>query len=156
MPVKITPGTKALRKGRFSQPNGIYFVTIVTEERLPWFSQFDLACVMCRSIKRADETGATRILCWVVMPDHVHLLVEMGEEELSSVIRRLKSGSAVRLNRQIGRKGRFWLPGFHDRGLRREESIKDFARYIIANPLRAKLTKKYGNYPFWDAVWLNQ
>jgi putative transposase len=38
--------------------------------------------------------------------------------------------------------------------LRNEESVIDAARYIIANPLRAGLVKRVGDYPLWDAVWL--
>ena len=35
-----------------------------------------------------------------------------------------------------------------------KKEIKDVARYIVANPLRAGLVEKIGDYPFWDAVWL--
>lgn len=49
-----------------------------------------------------------------------------------------------------------WAPGFHDHALRREESIVDAARYIVLNPVRAGLVRCAGDYPFWDAVWLNR
>jgi len=39
-------------------------------------------------------------------------------------------------------------------GLRKDEDIKNIARYIVANPLRAKPVEKLDNYPLWDAVWL--
>ena len=154
MAKKDDPGTKTLRKGRYSQINGNYLITLVTNERVPWFTKFDLACIMCRCLSLSSVVTDMKILCWVVMPDHVHFLVELHQDDLSSVIRRMKAGSATRLNRQIGRKGRFWQPGFHDRCLRHEDNIKDVARYIIGNPLRSKLCRKYGDYPFWDAVWL--
>jgi hypothetical protein len=49
-----------------------------------------------------------------------------------------------------------WKPGFHDRALRHEDSMVDAARYIVANPLRAGLVERVGDYPFWDAIWLLQ
>ena len=88
------------------------------------------------------------------MPDHVHLLLELGETGLSAVMKRLKARSAVQLNREIGRGGRFWAPGYHDHALRREEDLRSVARYIVANPLRAGLATRAGDYPWWNAAWL--
>lgn len=88
------------------------------------------------------------------MPDHAHLLIDIRNNQLSTVMRRLKSSSALKLNHSIGRQGRFWDVGFHDHGLRKEEDIKGVARYIVGNPLRAGLVKHVGGYPFWNAKWL--
>ena len=93
-------------------------------------------------------------LCWVVMPDHIHLLLQLGEADLGQVVKKLKAQSARRLNHEIGRAGRFWAPGFHDHALRKEEDLKYVARYIVANPLRAGLVKRVASYPYWNAVWL--
>jgi len=148
------PGYRALRKGRYSQPNGIYLVTTVTDQRIPWFQVFSFAHLMCRCLVHPGNLGDARLLCWVVMPDHLHLLIELAETPLPSALNRLKSKSAIALNREIGRQGRFWQPGFHDHALRAEEELLDVARYIVANPLRAGLARRYADYPFWDAVWL--
>jgi len=47
-----------------------------------------------------------------------------------------------------------WQRGFHDHALRAEEDIVGVARYLVANPLRAGLCDKIGNYPYWNAQWL--
>lgn len=49
---------------------------------------------------------------------------------------------------------RVWQRGFHDRALRQEEDLIATARYVVANPLRAGLVDRIGDYPWWDAVWL--
>ena len=148
------PGYRALRKGRHSSPGGIYFVTTNTRGRIPWFSEFRLARIMCRLLHREEGLADAICLCCVVMPDHVHLLVQLNRSPLAAVVNRLKSRSAVLLNREIGRRGGFWAPGFHDHALRREEDIRGAARYIAANPLRAGLVKRLGDYPYWNAAWL--
>jgi len=148
------PGTRALRRGRYSQQNGIYFVTTVTDQRIPWFQVFSFARIMCTSIESPLGMADARGLCWVVMPDHAHLLLQLGRTPLQEVISRLKSRSARLLNSEIGRTGRFWCPGFHDHALRKEEDVIGVARYIIANPIRAGIARKYGDYPFWNAVWI--
>jgi len=148
------PGYRALRKGRYSVPGGIYLVSVVTERRVRWFSEPLLAQVMCQNLHNANALGDSRNLCSVVMPDHFHLLVQLHNLPVQHVINRLKSRSAVLLNREIGRNGRFWAPGFHDHALRREEDLITVARYVVANPLRAGLVKRLGDYPYWNAVWL--
>lgn len=130
------PGNKALRLGRCSQPQGIYFITI------------------SRHLSSPGNTVDAQLLCWVVMPDHIHLLLQLASCPLSRVMDRLKSSSAIILNREIGRNGRFWTLGFYDHALRKEEDIKSTARYIIANPLRAGLVQRVGQYPHWNAIWL--
>jgi REP element-mobilizing transposase RayT len=150
----ISPGRRALRRGRFSQAGGIYLVTTVTDNRIPWFQVFAFAHLMCRNLCQTQDLKGAENLCWVVMPDHVHLLLRLGESELSAVIKRIKARSAVTLNREIGRRGRFWAPGFHDHALRKEEDVVAVARYIVANPLRAGLVKRLGDYPYWNAAWL--
>jgi hypothetical protein len=53
-----------------------------------------------------------------------------------------------------GRCGPLWQTGYHDRAIRDGEDLLPFARYIVANPLRAGLVEKIGDYPLWDASWL--
>jgi len=47
-----------------------------------------------------------------------------------------------------------WQPGFHDHALRKEEDVRAVARYVVANPLRAGLVQRIGDYPHWNAIWL--
>ena len=88
------------------------------------------------------------------MPDHMHWLVQLQGRSLDELMRRIKCNSARRINQQLGRQGALWQEGYHDRALRREEDVLSAARYIVANPLRAGLVKRLGDYPLWDALWL--
>jgi len=95
------------------------------------------------------------MLAWVLMPDHVHWLLQLGEtDSLGEVIGRLKSASSRHTNRALNRTGPLWSKAFHDHALREEEDLQAVARYIVANPLRAGLIKRIGDYPFWNAIWL--
>jgi hypothetical protein len=40
--------------------------------------------------------------------------------------------------------------------VRQDEDLHKMARYIVANPLRANLVERIGNYALWDAVWLDE
>ncbi len=89
------------------------------------------------------------------MPDHCHLLVQVGvADSLSSLIGRLKAHTARACNQLVGAHGPVWQRGFHDRALRREAEIPAAARYIVRNPVRAGLVSSVGQYSCWNAVWL--
>jgi putative transposase len=151
MPYK-KPASHTLRKGRVSLENQIYLVTFVTENRKNRFTDFQCARLMIRSLKNSRHT---KTLAFIVMPDHVHWLIQLLDETpLSKVLQTTKSASAHQLNHYLKRKGRFWQDGFHDHALRKEEAVIDAARYIIANPLRAGLVSSVRDYSHWDAVWL--
>lgn len=88
------------------------------------------------------------------MPDHLHWLVQLERCPLDLLMRRVKANSARQANRLLGLGGSFWQDGYHDRALRSDEDLLAVARYIVANPLRAGLVRRLGDYPLWDAVWL--
>ena len=88
------------------------------------------------------------------MPDHLHWLFELRSESLSKVVQRVKQRSATTVNKAAGSKGRLWLDGFHDKAARREDDVLAFARYIVANPVRAGLVGSVKDYPLWDAIWI--
>ena len=145
-----------LRKGRISIPGQIYLITTVTHQRQPIFKDFYNARFVIHSLKYVAQTRQLQSLCFVIMPDHLHWLFSLeNTNNLSQVVADVKRRSACRINEQNQRTGSVvWQPGFHDYALRKEDEIKDVARYVIANPLRAGLVNKIGDYPFWDAVWL--
>ncbi len=149
------PGYRALRKGRCSIGGQTYLLTTTCHGRRPWFRTWSFASVACAALSEHILWRDSRLLCWVLMPDHLHALVELGgDESLSMLVRRLKAVTAGAVNQHASRTGKVWASGFHDRALRREETALAVARYVIGNPLRAKLATAIGDYPYWDAIWL--
>ena len=147
-------GSSQLRKGRYSESGRIYLLTSVTQDRRRLFSDFRASRILIRELIREHRREELISLAFVVMPDHLHWLVEQqGEGNLSTCMRRTKSLSARNLNHYVGAGGRVWQDGFHDHALRRDEDLINFARYVIANPLRAGLVRSLRHYPHWDAIW---
>lgn len=92
---------------------------------------------------------------WVLMPDHWHGLIELGDgERLSDLMRAFKANVSRRLRLQWPELGPVWEKSFHDRALRQEEEAIAVARYLVLNPVRAGLVRRVGDYPFWNAAWL--
>jgi putative transposase len=143
----------ALRKGRVSETGRIYLITCVTWKREEIFSQW--ACGRLLATVLINEHRRAETLAYVVMPDHLHWLIQLSNDtSLDRLMRTVKGVSSHRINRELNRTGRLWQPGYHDHALRREEDLVAMARYMVANPLRAGLVKHIGDYPLWDAAWL--
>ncbi|WP_144899479.1 REP-associated tyrosine transposase [Luteimonas cucumeris] len=148
-------GHAALRRGRASLAHHVYHVTTTTFKRAHAFSDFVIGSAAAGSFTSAASVGDAQLLAWVLMPDHVHWLLQLGSgDPLAQVVNRMKARSAGAVNAATGRRGALWDRGYHDHALRREEDIVEVARYIVANPIRARLVSRVGDYPFWDAVWL--
>jgi len=144
--------SSALRKGRFSEPGRIYLVTFVTCQRKPVFTDLYCGRIVIRSMMFMTDNVET--LAYVIMPDHVHWLVELRNGSLAHLIHSLKSFSAKEINKRRGWSGHIWQKGFHDHAIRGEEDLTDIARYIVMNPIRAGLVKNCREYSLWDAVWV--
>ena len=148
-------GHAALRRSRYSSPQQIYHVTLVTKNRTPLFLDFDAACVAARCFQDATILDDSAMLAWVLMPDHAHCLLQLGEHDsLPALVTRLKCASARNANEVLRRKGAVWGRAYHEHAVREEAKVVPIARYLVRNPLRAGLVTRLGDYPFWNASWL--
>ncbi|MGB9429820.1 MAG: transposase [Gammaproteobacteria bacterium] len=150
------PRSRDLRKGRVSEPGRAYILTTVTARRAHLFANFLSGREIARAIAWHDRAGWSRTLAWVVMPDHVHWLLILDQRgSLDQLMRSFKGYTARALNVRLQRKGiPLWQPGFHDHAVRGDEDLRRLARYIVTNPLRARLVEDIGQYHLWDAIWL--
>jgi REP element-mobilizing transposase RayT len=143
-----------LRSGRYSEEGRIYLLTSVVLGRQPLLRDWKAGRLVVDEFRKAQEAGLAQSLAWVVMPDHFHWLVGLKGGSLGQLMRQVKSGSHHSLIRAGHTPWRVWQKGYHDRAIRREEDLQSIARYIVANPLRAGLVERVGDYPLWDAIWL--
>ncbi len=149
------PGQKSLRQGRFSNKNQIYLLTSCTKDRIHRFVDLATGRLLVQAMRHEDEHEFTSTLAYVVMPDHFHWLMQVtGTSSLSTCMQNVKSFSARLFNAKYSHVGSLWQRGFHDHALRREENIEDISRYIIMNPIRAGIVRRIGDYPLWDARWI--
>lgn len=133
----------------------VYHVSTSTHLRQMLFADFYVARVVARCLNAPASLEQSELLAWVVMPDRIHVLLQLSEAgSLSRVINRLKGSTARAVNLKLGRVGPVWQRAFHDHQLRREEDLETVGRYIVANPLRAGLVRRIADYPHWDAFWV--
>ncbi|ODS61670.1 MAG: hypothetical protein ABS41_12470 [Arenimonas sp. SCN 70-307] len=150
-----SPGQTSLRRGRRSLPGCAYFITFTTTSRRRLFANWEPAAQMSRFLADAESWPNAKLLAWVLMPDHFHGLLCLGARDLAASVGPAKGATAFRFNRWRGETGPVWARGFHDRAVRGEDALRDAARYLVANPMRAGLVERVGDYPFWNACWLS-
>jgi REP element-mobilizing transposase RayT len=139
--------------GRHSESGAWYVVTTVLAERRRLFTDPRLAAIVTGELTAVDTQG-TASAAWVLMPDHLHWLFALEQSaRLSKVVQRLKSRSAIAINRLRGTQGAVWQHGYYDHRLRDDEDLKVQARYLLDNPVRAGLVERIGVYPHAWCRW---
>lgn len=93
-----------------------------------------------------------RLLAWVIMPNHVHILIEKFDGvALPDVMHSIKSYTAHEANRLLDQKGRFWSKEYFDRYIRNGRHFAAVVRYIEENPVKARLCRKPEDWRFSSA-----
>jgi putative transposase len=125
-----------------------YFVTSCTSERHRAFENADVTEWCTAQLRTTAAAHQFAIAAYCFMPDHVHLLLYGTSEtaDLRRCVARYKQLTGFEYRKRQHRL--LWQPGYHERVLRDEEATDPIARYILANPIRAGLTEKWGEYPF--------
>lgn len=91
---------------------------------------------------------------WVVMPNHVHaLLTPVGCHTLGEIVKTWKQFSALRAKRLLGLPaGRFWQPEAYDHWVRNAGEHERIVRYILKNPVKARLCTRPEDWPWSSAA----
>jgi hypothetical protein len=77
---------------------------------------------------------------WVIMPNHLHAVVEPAAGTvLGEILRHWKGGSAHDINQILNRRGALWQAEPFDHIVRSEAQLNHYRRYIARNPEKAGL-----------------
>jgi putative transposase len=111
----------------------------------------DIAQIVVDSIHKGVELRHYELGAYVVMPNHVHLLIQpsIAPERL---MKSLKGASAREANRVLGRTGEpFWQKESYDHWVRNPSEFQKIRMYIEANPVKAGLARNPQDYPWSSA-----
>ncbi|EGK87817.1 REP-associated tyrosine transposase [Microcoleus vaginatus] len=134
----------------------VYFITFNTWEKLeltPAARQ-----VVLNACKFFDRQRY-QIFCLVVMPDHVHMLMQpLAKSDnkfwsLSSILHSMKSYSSKQIPKVMKHIGTVWQDERHDHIVRDEREFQVFWEYIRQNPVKAGLSVTPEEYPFFWQIY---
>ena len=93
-----------------------------------------------------------RLLAWVVMLNHVHVLVGVFPNwPLRSLVKSWKSYTARAINDRLGRRGTLWQTDYFDRFIRDDAHLRSEIEYIEDNPVKAGLVACAADWPWSSA-----
>jgi putative transposase len=153
MALNPSRGHSALRLGRYSQPTAEYFLTLCTEAKQAGLNEQPVARVIMDEVHAMSADSTWEAECAVIMPDHLHLLVVLGERlSLGKAVQRLKAKTSAGLRA----RGISWERNFFDRRIRPKDDRFAVFRYIYLNPYRAGLLSVADMWPDYfcrDSEW---
>ncbi len=92
--------------------------------------------------------GKFQIHDFVVMPNHVHLLMTVSEGmAIEKAVQFIKGGFSYRLKKESGYSGEVWRRGFSDLRIEDRESFLRYRDYIAQNPVKKGLARSPGDFP---------
>lgn len=129
------------RRARLDAPGILHHVMVRGIEGCPIFrDDQDREDFISRIRQRVKKTG-TKILAWVLMSNHVHLLIFSGPRGISEFMRSLLTGYAIRYNLKYQRSGHLFQNRYKSIVCEEDPYLLELVRYIHLNPLRAGIVR---------------
>ena len=115
-----------------------------------WLREPRVAMLVEEKLRQVDGVQY-RLQAWVLMPNHVHLVVDVRATPLSQLLKRWKGGTAREANLVLGRSGAFWQEDYFDTKVRDAAHLAQAIRYVEQNPTKAKLVLDPREWPWSSA-----
>ena len=140
-----------MKPTRLMSPPGTYFVTFSTWQRRRLF-QVDLySRLFLKTLYGYRRQGRLDLHVFVVMPDHVHLLLTpVKDVTLERAVQLIKGGYSHAFGIEIGHK-EIWQRGFTDHRIRDAQDFAGHRLYIHQNPVTGKLVRNPEEYRYGSA-----
>ncbi len=131
---------------RFHESGQTHFLTFSCYCRRPLLAQLGAPQVFEKALERVRRKFALSVFGYVVMPEHVHLLLSEPEgAPLADAVKSLKQGVARRM---IGEEEHFWQQRYYDFNVRNRSQFEEKLRYLHRNPVSRGLCAHPEDWPW--------
>lgn len=132
---------------RFQETGQVHYITFSCYKRRPNLRRDEACATFVAALERVRRDYGLRIYGYVVMPEHVHLLLNEPERNtFAQAIKSLKQGVARRL--ALRAKDSFWQVRYYDFNVWSESKFVEKLRYIHRNPVKRGLVEKPEDWPW--------
>lgn len=129
-----------------------YFLSTAAAGRRNLFQKSAFAELFIETLRSHHAQGRFDIHAFVVMPDHVHLLLTPGEEvTLERAVTFVKGTFSFRMKKELGYLYEVWGEGYRDQRIRSVEHCAGVLRYIEMNPVRRGLVRTPRDFAYSSA-----
>jgi putative transposase len=135
----------------------IFFATTRTSMGRRIFQSERNANLLIDTLRSLVAEHKFQLLDFVVMPDHLHLLLQLDETiSVEKAMQFIKGRFSHRNKSELGVLTEVWQRGFSEVRTISIEEIEAYQRYIAINPIRAGLAESAEEYPFCFAYLARQ
>lgn len=123
------------RKGE----TGYFHATVRSAGKIPLFEDDEDRKAYLRIMRAARDAADVRILAWVLMTDHVHIIIDCKDnpESLSSFMYFLDKKYSVLFNKKTGRSGHLYKGSFWSKPISTDSQLIATVHYVHMNPEKA-------------------
>jgi putative transposase len=133
---------------RFQQAEALHFITFSCFHRLPFLDTPEPKNIFETILEQTRARHQARIYAYVLMPEHVHLLInEPPSIVLAQFLKAVKQITSRKLKAQ---REKFWEQRYFDSNVHGEEARSNVIRYIHRNPVKRGLVAAPGDY-IWSS-----
>ena len=126
-----------------------FFVTTKTSQGRALLQSERNAMLFIDVLRSYVRDGKFNVHDFVVMPDHVHLLITLsGGMTIEKAMQLVKGGFSYRVKKERGHSGEVWQRGFWEVRVEDRESLMRHREYIAQNPVRRGLASVPDEFPF--------
>jgi putative transposase len=127
-------------------------VTTNIADREALFASEAAARMFMQVLDEVRSEAGFHLLAFVVMPDHIHLIIiPSSSYRLGQIVQLIKGRFSRRYNEMTERSGRLWQSRYHERALRSEGELLPAIEYMHRNPVVAGLIKEASAFPWSSA-----
>jgi len=130
---------------RYYVPGSIVFITQVVQDRQPVFAKAEWIELLLGTLKTTQSLYPFRMLAYVFLPDHFHILIRpTGDSNFSAIMHSLKPNFTKAYKRATNIRGvlNFWQKRFWDHIIRDETDLQNHLDYIHYNPVKHDLVSQ--------------
>jgi putative transposase len=130
-------------------PSRTFFVTTKTSMGRALLQSERNATLLIDVLRSYVAARKFRLHDFVVMPDHVHLLITVhADMTIERAMQFIKGGFSYRLREEFGYSGEVWQRGFSEARVENRESFSQHREYIVQNPVKAGLVDSPEKFPY--------
>jgi putative transposase len=134
-------------------PGTSYFVTTKCWQGRSVFQVPQNAEILIKTLFHYRGRGDYLLHEFLVMPDHLHLLLTPSPTtSLEKAVQLIKGGSSHQIHKERNQSMSIWQEGFHDWTIRDANDWRTKAEYIRTNPVRAKIVESPQDWPYSSAT----
>jgi putative transposase len=134
-----------------------FFVTTQTAGRRRLFQTERMAHLLIEVLRDQVRTNRFVIHHFVVMPDHLHLLITVpAGTSIEKAMQLIKGNFSIRASRGLSFHGEIWQRGFSDVQVLNEYSFQQHSDYIQNNPVKAGIVNSPAEHPYGSLFLITQ